>query len=160
MHEATSLPIVSIALTTTISCLLALIVLGSSVAFNDVVSLTINGLYSSYLVGNTLLLYRRLTGGIKPYDPNVEDLDVVPSADELTWGPWKVPEPFGTIINAIGCIFMLIILFFSFWPTTLHPTASLMNFSSLMMGATMIFSCIYYVVWARKIYSGPIIEIA
>jgi choline transport protein len=136
-----------------------LIILGSSVAFNDVVSLTINGLYTSYLIGNSLLLYRRLTGGIKPYNANAEGLVNVANAGELTWGPWRISEPFGTIINAFGCIFMVVILFFSFWPTAMNPSASGMNFSSLMMGATVIFSCIYYLVWARKTYTGPVIEI-
>lgn len=124
------------------------------------VSLTINGLYTSYLIGNSLLLYRRLTGKIKAYDPDSEGLVNVANAERLTWGPWSIPEPFGTIINAIGCIFMVVILFFSFWPTAMSPTASTMNFSSLMMGATVLFACIYYFIWARKTYTGPVIEIS
>ncbi|TVY16639.1 putative amino-acid permease [Lachnellula arida] len=160
VNKKSSIPLISIGLTITISCLLALIILGSSVAFNDVVSLTINGLYTSYLIGNSLLLYRRLKGTIKPYDPKSVALVNVADSGELTWGPWRIREPFGTIINAFGCIFMIIILFFSFWPTAMNPTASSMNFSSLMMGATIIFACIYYLVWARKTYTGPVIEIS
>lgn len=71
----------------------------------------------------------------------------------------KIPEPFGTIVNAFGCAFLAVMLFFSFWPTHINPTAESMNMSALMVGATLIWSVIYYAVWARKVYSGPVIEI-
>jgi choline transport protein len=159
VHSKSSIPVVSIALTTVISCLLSLINLGSAVAFNDVVSLTIDGLYTSYFIGNSLLLWRRVTGGIRPYNSAGNELTNVPNAEFLTWGPWRVPEPFGTIINAVGCLYMIVILFFSYWPTAIDPTASTMNFSSLMVGATGIFSVLYYIFWARRTYTGPVIEI-
>lgn len=38
---------------------------GSATAFNDIVSLSVSSLYSSYLICASLLLYRRLTGGIE-----------------------------------------------------------------------------------------------
>jgi amino acid transporter len=126
----------SIALTTTIACLLALINLGSSVAFNDVVSLAVNGLYTSYFIGNGLLLYHRLAGHMRPYNSVSDRVPNGTNYDHLTWGPWKMPEPLGTIVNAFGCAYMLIILFFSYWPVAINPTASTMNFSSLMVGAT------------------------
>jgi hypothetical protein len=34
-----------------------------------------------------------------------------------------------------------------------------MNFSSLMVGAAGIFSILYYIIWARRVYSGPVNEI-
>ncbi|KAI1396457.1 amino acid transporter [Hypoxylon fuscum] len=158
VDSRTSIPIIAIALTTTISYLLALINIGSSVAFNDVVSLAINGLYGAYLIGNSLLLWRRVTGKIRPYNrDNTEMVNV--SHENLSWGPFKIPEPFGTIINAFGCAFLLVMLFFSFWPTHINPTAKSMNMSSLMIGVTIIWSVIYYAVWARKVYSGPVIQV-
>ncbi|KAG9233486.1 amino acid transporter-like protein [Amylocarpus encephaloides] len=159
VDQRTSIPLISIGLTTGIACLLALIILGSAVAFNDVVSLTINGLYTSYLIGNSLLLYRRVTGGIRPYNSINEGLSNVAGSDSLTWGPFRIPEPLGTIINAFGCVFMVIILFFSFWPTVMDPELSVVNFSSVMMVGTMTIACIYYLVWGKKSYTGPVIEI-
>ncbi|KAI1416836.1 amino acid transporter [Hypoxylon sp. FL1857] len=155
----TSIPILSIVLTTVISYLLALINIGSSVAFNDIVSLTINGLYGAYFIGNSLLLWRRVTGGIRPYNrDNTELINV--SNDTLSWGPTRIPEPLGIIVNAFGCAFLLVMLFFSFWPTSINPTPETMNMSSLMVGATIIWSIVYYGLWARKVYSGPVIEIS
>ncbi|KAI8962018.1 amino acid transporter [Daldinia sp. FL1419] len=158
VEPKTSIPVIAIVLTTIISYLLALITLGSSVAFNDIVSLTVNGLDGAYLIGNSLLLWRRLTGGIRPY--NRENTALTNTNHEnLSWGPMKIPEPFGTVVNAFGCAFLVVMLFFSFWPTHINPTAESMNMSSLMVGATLIWSVIYYAVWARKVYSGPVIEI-
>lgn len=150
---------IAIALTTVISYLLALINIGSSVAFNDIVSLAINGLYGSYLIGNSLLLWRRLAGHIRPYNRDHEGLTNV-SHDNLSWGPTRIPEPLGSIVNAFGCAFLLVMLFFSFWPTAINPTASTMNMSALMVGATLIWSVVYYAIWARKVYSGPVIQVS
>ncbi len=38
-------------------------------------------------------------------------------------------------------------------------TAKNMNYTVLVTGAVAGFSVIYYLLWARKIYSGPVIEI-
>jgi choline transport protein len=159
IEPRTTLPIISISLTMVIAILLSFIGLGSSVAFNDVVSLTINGLYTSYLIGNTLLLYRRVTGGIKPYSAGDRTLTNTINADHLSWGPWRVPEPFGTIINAFGCAYLFTILIFSFWPIANHPGAAEMNYSSLMVGAVAIFSVAYYLIWGRRSYTGPVVEL-
>lgn len=54
---------------------------------------------------------------------------------------------------------MLVIIFFSFWPPVTPTTAKNMNFSVLVTGAVAGFSVIYYSLWARKTYSGPVVEI-
>jgi choline transport protein len=63
-----AVPVLAVVVTTVFSCLLALIVLGSSTAFNDIVSLSVVGLFSSYLMVACLLLWRRVRGDIKLYD--------------------------------------------------------------------------------------------
>ncbi|MCJ1383295.1 hypothetical protein MMC17_006408 [Xylographa soralifera] len=159
IESRSTLPLATIALTAIIAILLSLVVFGSTVAFNDLVSLSINGLYTSYLIGNGLLLYRRLSGDIQQYSSTDETLKNTIGAGRLTWGPWRIPEPLGTINNILGCIYMVVVLIFSFWPTAINPTPETMNYSSLMVGATILFSVLYYMVWARKVYVGPVIEI-
>ena len=34
-----------------------------------------------------------------------------------------------------------------------------MNFSVLMTGSVVLFSVVYYWVWARRVYRGPVVEI-
>lgn len=150
-----NLPLWSIGFTAIIAILFGLVGLGSTVAFNVVVSLSINGLFTSYLLGNGVLLYRRLKGSIKPYSPHADQALQPIKADHLSWGPWRIPEPFGAIVNIIGCIYMFVILIFSFWPTTPHPTPATMNYSSLMVSAVVIFLVVYYFTRGHKYYKGP-----
>ncbi|KAL9105662.1 MAG: hypothetical protein Q9227_009211 [Pyrenula ochraceoflavens] len=158
VQEQSSLPLWSIGTTAVAAVLLSLIALGSSVAFNDVVSLTVSGLYTSYLIGNTLLLYRRINGDIKPYAKTDNGLRNTMESEIFMWGPWKIPEPLGTLANAFSCIFLIVMLIFSYWPTTVNPGPAGMNYSSLMTGAVAIFSLGYYFVQGRRTYAGPLIE--
>ncbi|KAF7592273.1 hypothetical protein BBP40_000404 [Aspergillus hancockii] len=67
----TAIPIYSVALTTIIACLLALINIGSSVAFNDLVSI-------------------RCTGGIGS-SKSSDDTIVNTAGAKLVWGPFQLP---------------------------------------------------------------------
>ena len=156
VNECNSIPVIAILVTTVIACLLSLINIGSSVAFNDVVALSVNGLYTSYLIGNGLLLWRRLAGDIhSPSETEDGSLDT----GKLSWGLWRLPEPIGTINNAFGCAFLLIILTFSCFPAENHPTLSTMNYVVVMEGGILIFAVIYYLIWGRKRYTGRVIEV-
>jgi choline transport protein len=62
------IPVVAILVTTTFAALLVLIYIGSNVAFNDVISLTITGFYGSYFLPCAFLLYHRVKGHILPHD--------------------------------------------------------------------------------------------
>lgn len=153
-----SVPIWSIAITTIISCLLALINIGSSTAFNDIVSLSIAGLYSSYLIAASLLLYRRCTGAIQLKSDSGNGLINTPGS-RLCWGPWRIAGVFGIANNAFACLYLTFLLIFSFWPPTTPTTAKTMNYSSLVTGVVVIFSVGYYFAYARKEYKGPVVEV-
>lgn len=62
------------------------------------------------------------------------------------------------MINAVGCVYLITILAFTFWPTVAAPTTTEMNYSSLVVGAVGVFALVYYYVIGRKQYKGPIIE--
>lgn len=144
------IPLISIIVTTIISCLISLINIGSSTAFNAIISLTIAGLYGSYLVCCSLLFWRRCTGGISlPGE----------GSGTLTWGPWRLRGWFGIAVNAFACVYMVIIIFFSFWPPFIQPDKETMNYSVVVTGAVLIFSVIYYLLRARKVYTGPVVEV-
>ncbi|PTU23253.1 hypothetical protein P175DRAFT_0433350 [Aspergillus ochraceoroseus IBT 24754] len=160
-HVSTSraLPTNSIYLTMAICCLLGLINIGSSVALNDVVSMTVSGLYTSYLIVVALLFYRRTTGQISRIPQGDSMVANVPGA-ELVWGPFHVPGIWGAMVNACALIYILIIIFFSFWPTQLPVTAENMNYSVVGTWGTIFLAVLYYAVRARKVYTGPVREIA
>jgi amino acid transporter len=66
VSKTQKIPIVAILVTTIFAALLVLIYVGSKVAFNDVISLTITGFYGSYFLPCAFLLYHRLKGHILP----------------------------------------------------------------------------------------------
>ena len=153
--------------TVLVSVLIGLISIGSPVAFNDVISLTVSSLYASYLVPCVLLLWHRCKGSIKdattllqPSDEEISYSTNLPgSAGNLVWGPWRVSEPFGTVINAFACVYLIIVFFFTFWPPATPVTPDTMNYSSLVWGCAAIMSGLYYTLYAHKTYTGPVVEV-
>lgn len=138
---------------TLFTCLLALINIGSTVAFNDIISLTVSGLYASYLICCVLLLWRRCTGGIGAISRDVTD------KTSLQWGPFKVPGLLGIVVNILACVFMVIVIFFSFWPPVTPTTAVSMNYSILLFGVVILFSMAYYLTIAHRTFVGPLVEV-
>ncbi|OAA77079.1 Amino acid/polyamine transporter I [Akanthomyces lecanii RCEF 1005] len=155
----TTVPLWAITCTTCIACLLAIINLGSPTALNAVISLSVSCLYLSYFICAGLLLYRRTTRGFQM--PGASGLPALAntSGAELVWGPWHLPGALGVVNNAISCVYLIVIFFFSFWPSMINPDAASMNWASAVTGFILVFSILYYVIWARKEYEGPIVEI-
>ncbi len=56
-------------------------------------------------------------------------------------------------------MYLTVVVFFSFWPTERVVTAENMNYAVLVTGAIVIFSLVYYLVWARRVYTGPVVEV-
>jgi choline transport protein len=99
---------------------------------------------ASYLVPIALILHKRLRND--------------PVKDKLNWGPWYMGPILGPIVNATGLIYIIIALFFSFFPSTSTVTAQSMNWSCLIFGATVIFSIIYYMVYGSRTYKWPVVD--
>ena len=152
--------------TTFFGILLGLISIGSPVAFNDVLSITVNGLYASYFIACILLLWRRCTGSIKNLSETYASEDVgrpmnLPgSGGNLVWGPWKMREPLGTMVNTFACAYLIFVFFFTFWPPVIPVTPDTMNYSCVVMGFVAIVSGAYYAFSAHKTYTGPIVEVS
>lgn len=151
-----TVPFLAIITTSLVACLIGLINIGSSTAFNDVISLGVSSLYASYIITESLLLWRRCTGAIRKAKDVANDTG---EANRLVWGPFRLPGGFGILVNAFAVSFGIIIFFFSFWPVATPVTAAHMNFSVLMTGSVVLFALLYYALWARKTYTGPIVEV-
>ncbi|KAL9620522.1 MAG: hypothetical protein Q9160_004991 [Pyrenula sp. 1 TL-2023] len=188
VEPRTSIPMIAIALVAIVPALITLIYIGSTIAFEIVVSLSVSGLYGSYFIPCALLLWRRTTGqvitssSIKPINnDDSESPDSIPlgplsladngdpndsttaGKDEvvqppLVWGPWRIPGILGTINNAFACVYILFVIFWSFWPPETPTTAQNMNYSILMTGAVIMFSVLYYYIRGKGQYKGPLIE--
>ncbi|KAL8670875.1 MAG: hypothetical protein Q9168_004606 [Polycauliona sp. 1 TL-2023] len=179
VEPRTHIPMLAIALVTTLPCLLALIYIGSSTVFEDVVSMSTSGLYASYFIPCSLLLWRRTTGQMRPHhsaptegdetnghtaaqaigmsiSEDIGDSEVAQPL--LMWGPWRVPGILGIINNAFACVYILFVLFWSFWPPETPATPENMNYSVLVTGFVVLFSIVYYYLYGKAQYMGPLIE--
>ncbi|KAM7213536.1 Amino acid/polyamine transporter I [Rhypophila decipiens] len=165
------LPLNAIWTTCLVSILLGLINIGSDKALHSVLSFTVSSWEAASAIPLALLLWNRLTGRIQPYDEDkvvagatgtwwvVDDDNAASSAQlPLIWGPWRIPEPLGTIVNIIGLCWISIAFFFSFWPNAAQVLPKSMNWSVLMTGFWFLFGLVYYWAHGRKYYHGPIIE--
>lgn len=173
------IPIIAVGTVCAFACLLTLIYIGSSTAFNDVISLTITGFYGSYLLPSSLLLYHRIKGHVMPHGTVPEELTGAPEGDttyeaekvatpsssevgvaqiKLIWGPWHIPGLLGTINNAYACVYMVFVIFWSVWPPATPVTPSTMNYSVVVTGGVLILAGVWYAVRGRHEYKGPLVD--
>jgi len=89
---------------------------------------------------------------------NVPDLAVEVAQIELAWGPFRIPGILGIINNAYACVYMIFVIFWSFWPPATPVSASTMNYSVVVTGGVIIFSIVWYWIRGRKEYDGPLID--
>lgn len=137
--------------------MIGLINIGSAAAFNDVISLSVTSLYASYVITEAFLLYRRCTGGIKPRHTLSRSEEFEPNT--LVWGPFHLPGMFGIAVNVFAVCFGIIIFVFSFFPAAMSVTPDTMNYSVLMTFSVLVFAVVYYFLYARKEFTGPIVEV-
>jgi amino acid transporter len=85
VNHRTKVPIVSVTVVCGFACALTLIYIGSTTAFNDVISLTVTGFYSTYFLPSALLLYHRIKGNVLPHGTMLDGLpDAAASASSST----------------------------------------------------------------------------
>ena len=139
------------------SILLSFLVLASSTAFTNITAISATGLCASYLLPISLLLWRRLTGKIRHASYSEYQLTNTPGF-ELSWGPWRMPGILGPAVNLVSILFLCVILFFSFWPSSAAVTASDMNYCILVTGSILLLSVAWYVIRGNRVYKGPIVD--
>ena len=124
-----------------VSVIIGLINIGSKVAFSIITSLGTGTLSGSYIVTISIVYWRKLTG--RPLLPSRFDMGMVG----------------GLVVNTLALIWLWIVFIFCFFP--LFPlatgwTAADMNWAVVVWGGVVVFAIIYFAVWARKVYDGPV----
>jgi choline transport protein len=137
--ERETVPQNAVIFTCVITMLLSLINLGSSVAFNAIISLQLLSLMSTYCISIGCVFYQRLKGGHS-----------LPNAQ------WTLGRA-GVWVNGIGFFYCLFILFWCGWPGAKEVTATNFNWSSVMFAGVFLFALGYYAVRGRKNYDGPVV---
>lgn len=124
-----------------VACLLALIYIGSPLAFYAITSLGAVALLQCYSLSIGCLLWRRIT--------HPETLP--PSKFSL--GIWGVP------INIAAVIYGFWAMFWACWPQVTPVTAGGFNWASPIFVLCLIVSALYFVFKAKNEYVGPVTEV-
>jgi choline transport protein len=141
IDETKAVPRRMIVLVSVLQMLLGLLYLGSYTAFNAVLSMAILGVYASYLIPIVYMLaYGRRGNGI-----------------EFGW--FKLGKTVGPLLNVIAILWLLLAMIFSTFPSYEPVTSMNMNYSIVVMGGWLILGAIYFAIWGRKNYCGPVLEV-
>ena len=120
-----------------VTVLLSLINIGSEVALNAVISLTITSLLSAYIVSITCVLLKRLRGQPLPHHR------------------WSLGR-FGMAVNIGALCFLLPIYLFAFFPLSTPVTRETMNWGVVMYVGVIGSASIYYWVRGRHHFIPPV----
>jgi choline transport protein len=135
------IPANAVWLSMVISILLNLIVLGSSAAFNALMSLQLVALMATYTMSVSCLLWARIYAPAK-----------LPTT-RWSLGRWGVP------INVAAIAYSLFAFFFCFWPMATPVDLESFNWSVVMFVGVMTFSMLLFLVRGRKVYKGPVVTV-
>jgi choline transport protein len=139
IDEKLKVPKRVVVLTTILQMLLGFLYLGSTTAFNAVLSMAILGVYASYLVPVVyMLLYGRRN-------------------NKHVFGWLKLGNTGGAVLNVISILWLLVAMLFSMFPSYQPVTPENMNYSIAVMGGWLVLGMAYFVIWGRKTYTGPLL---
>jgi len=131
------IPLNSVLVSFVFACLLSLINIGSTVAFNSIASLGTCALLSSYMISISCIFLKRWRG------------------ETLIQSRFSLGKA-GIWVNGIAVAYLSVAFVFVFFPSFPHPTVDLMNWNVLIYGCTVIFSVVYFFVKGRRVYVGPV----
>ncbi|KAF2191380.1 amino acid transporter [Zopfia rhizophila CBS 207.26] len=137
VHPGWDVPANAVMVTLLFTTLLSLIIIGSTIAFNVITSLGQLGLVSSYIVAIACILAKRLRK-----EPLL--------SSRFSLGRAGLP------VNIIAICFLALAFTFLFFPVAPHPNPQSMNWSCLLFGFIVSFSLVYYYIWGRHNYVGPV----
>ena len=138
LHPQRRVPTNAVICVCSLLTLLALLNIASTTAFNAILSLAVVGLYLSYLISVSIILFRRF------WNPQT-----------LQYGPWRLPKSVGMTVNVFSMIYLAYTGIFLLFPPLQPVTADNMNYACLVLGAALLFSTFNWFLWGRKHFKGP-----
>ncbi|KAE8392372.1 hypothetical protein ETB97_012696 [Aspergillus alliaceus] len=131
------IPLNSVMVSLAVTILLSLINIGSSVALQAIVSLTITSLMSAYILSIGCIVLKRIRG--EPLPPR----------------RWSLGS-FGLVINVASLLFLFPIFVFAFFPLVASVDKQTMNWSVVMYVGLIGFASVYYWVRGRHQFIAPV----
>ncbi|KAI1076552.1 putative amino acid permease [Whalleya microplaca] len=135
------IPVRAILWSAFIIMILGLINLGSTTAFNAMVSLALLGQYTTYVLPTIFIFGRRIHPG-----------------KNIPFGPWALGK-WGIPVNLFTIAFSFLTIGFNVLPPYFPVTATNMNYAGVVFGAALIVCAILWVFRGHNHYAGPIKEV-
>ena len=140
VHPRLKVPVNALCLIAVCICLLALINIGSSTAFNAFISLPALALYISYFFPILFLFWRRL--------------DRTHSAP-ITWGPFTLGKA-GPYVNLGAMFYIIFIVIWMPFPSFLPVDRLNMNYAGPIVGAVILGGAVDWICNGRARFSVPV----
>ncbi|OAQ74176.1 amino acid transporter [Pochonia chlamydosporia 170] len=137
VHPSWQVPVNSVFFTCAFSMAFALINIGSTVAFNAMLSLSTVALMATYVVSIGCVTLKRIRG------------------EQLPRCRWSLGRS-GLSINIIALLYSCWSFFWSFWPNSYEVTAANFNWACVLFVGLMAISWAIYFAKARHVYEGPV----
>ncbi|KAK5057877.1 hypothetical protein LTR84_011878 [Exophiala bonariae] len=141
VDEKRGIPTVAIALTIFFLMLLGLLNIAATTAFNAILSLSVVGLYLSYLIPTVAILWRRTC---RPAT--------------ILYGPFKLGK-WGATINVVSILYTVFCCVFLLFPPYQPVTAQNFNYASIVLSGVLALSAAYWFWHGKKAYFGPMVEV-
>ena len=140
VHSGMKIPVRMILLVFVLQLLLGLLYLGSTTAFNAVLSMAVIGMYLSYALP---IVYMLFCGR---------------GTSRVVTAPFRMSRGVGTATNIVALVWLVVAMFFSTWPNFYPVTPETMNYSIVVLVGWVVVGGLYYAIWGRKTYEGPVAE--
>ncbi|PVI00793.1 amino acid transporter [Periconia macrospinosa] len=137
VHPTLRIPLNALALDCTIAFLLVTIYIGSSTAFEAIISLQGMALCVSYITPITFIAWRRIFGTAPPPGP-------------FTLGPW------GLLCNLLALVYLILVVIWMPFPTMLPVTGSNMNYAGPVLGFVILAALVDWMISGRKRFKVPV----
>lgn len=132
------IPIRMILLVFALQLLLGFLYLGSTTAFNAVLSMAVIGMYLSYALPIAYMLFCGR------------------GTNRVEVAPFSMSYRVGVATNIVALVWLVLAMFFSTWPNFYPVEADTMNYSIVVLVGWVVVGLGYYIFAGRAVYSGPI----
>lgn len=119
---------------------MACINIGSTAAFNAMLSLSASALMATYCISLGCVILKRMRN--EPLPP----------------ARWSLGR-FGMPVNIAAVLYSMWAFFWSFWPNAYDVTPTNMNWACVLFVGLMIIATVLYFVRAKKEYEGPVAKV-
>lgn len=138
MNHTFNIPFNSVYFTSVFSAVLCFINLGSTLAFNIIVSLSLLALLSTYMISIGCLLLKRLRG------------------EPLLPARWSLSR-WGLPINAFAFCYSFFVIVFSCFPVGLPVNTSNANWAPVVWAGVIVLALVVYVLHGKKHFTAPVV---